>query len=240
MSLDAVIMTNMSCSLLGLGLLVSVLDDLLLEDGGLGEAERDLVGGESVVAVDDGIELLVHDLIIERVEEHDLLSSAIGLNAHGSLLDAGGEQDVVEDLLVDGHEAARSGSHLTRVVLGRGRDDVSVGDDDGLLAELGLELLLDDSTDLLEGAERTVGNAHKEVLIGGTVALSVVNVLGRVQEDDLQVGVEIFELGAEGVEVLGDFLLEVSGLLTVLLNDSISFTEHVCFLVSQIGCLFVC
>lgn len=168
--------------------------------------------------------------------------------------------DVVEDLLVDGREAARSGSHLTRVGLGyilkksngekkgpydrdlltRGRDDVSVGDNDGLLAELGLELLLDDSTDLLEGAERTVRNAHKEVLIGGTVALSVVNVLGGVQEDDLQVGVELFVLSTERVEVLGDFLLEVSGLLTVLLNDSISFTEHVCFLVSQIGCLFVC
>lgn len=92
MSLDAVIMTDMSCSLLAGGLVASGLEDLLLEDGGLGEAERDLVGGQSVVAVNDGIELLVHNLRIERVEEHDLLPSAVGLNAHGSLLNAGGEQ----------------------------------------------------------------------------------------------------------------------------------------------------
>ena len=69
-----------------------MLDDLLLEDGRLGETERDLVGGELVVAIDDGVELLLHELVIERVEEDDLLSSAIGLNAHGSLLDVGGEQ----------------------------------------------------------------------------------------------------------------------------------------------------
>lgn len=111
------------------------------------------------------------------------------------------------------------------------RDDVSVSDDDGLLAELLLELLLDDSTDLLEGTERTVGNAHKKVLVDGTVTLSVVNVRRGVQEDDLQVRVKLFVLRAEGVKSLGDFLLKVSGLLTGLLNDSISFMEHVCFLV---------
>ena len=119
------------------------------------------------------------------------------------------------------------------------RDDVSVSDDDGLLAELLLELLLDDSTNLLEGTERTVGNAHKKVLVGGTITLGVLDILGRVEENDLQVRVKFLVLGAEGVEVLGNFLLEVSGLLTVLLNDSISFMEHVCILVN-LDYLLVC
>ena len=72
------------------GLLSSALDDLLLEDGGLGEAERDLVSGQLVVAVDDGIELVLHELNVEGVKQDDLLSVAVGLDAHGALADVGG------------------------------------------------------------------------------------------------------------------------------------------------------
>ena len=75
-------------SVLG-SLLVSELDDLLLEDGRLGETERDLVGGQLVVAVDDGIELVFHNLVVKRIKENDLLSSAISLNTGGSFLDVG-------------------------------------------------------------------------------------------------------------------------------------------------------
>lgn len=64
----------------------------MLEDGRLGEAKRDLVSGESVVAVNDGIELVVHEILVERVKKDDLLSSTIDLDAHGSLLDVGREQ----------------------------------------------------------------------------------------------------------------------------------------------------
>jgi hypothetical protein len=42
------------------------------------------------------------------------------------------------------------------------------------------------------------------------------------------------------VEALGNFFFKFRRLLTVFLNDSISFMEHVCILVSQICCLFVC
>lgn len=127
---------------------------------------------------------------------------------------------------MDGHQVARSGSHLSGMVLSRRRDDVSVGDNDGLLAELLLELLLDDGTDLSEGAERTVRNAHEEVLALRAVTLGVVDVRSGVQENDLEVGVQILELRTERVEGLSDLLLELSGLLAFLLNDSISFMEH--------------
>lgn len=73
------------------GLLSFALDDLLLEDGGLGETERDLVSGQLVVAVDDGIKLVFHELDIEGVEEHDVLSAAVSLDAEGALADVGGE-----------------------------------------------------------------------------------------------------------------------------------------------------
>jgi len=72
---------------LSLALLVSLVNDLLLERSGLRETKRDLVGGELVVAVDDGIESILHLGNIEGVEQNDLLLSAIGLETHGSLSD---------------------------------------------------------------------------------------------------------------------------------------------------------
>ena len=36
----------------------------------LGVSKSDLVGGKSVIAVHDGIELVVHDLLIKWVEEN--------------------------------------------------------------------------------------------------------------------------------------------------------------------------
>ena len=70
---------------------LAALDDLLLEDGRLGEAERDLVGRQLVVAVDDGIELVLHEVDVERVKLDDLLAAAVGLDAHGAFGDVGRE-----------------------------------------------------------------------------------------------------------------------------------------------------
>ena len=72
---------------LSLTLLVSLVNDLLLEGSGLRETKRDLVGGELVVAVDDGIESILHLGDIKGVKQNDLLLSAIGLESHGSLSD---------------------------------------------------------------------------------------------------------------------------------------------------------
>jgi len=59
--------------------LVSVINDLLLEVGWLGETESDLVSGELMVAVSDGGSSALHDLSIEWVKVDLLvLSSVVG------------------------------------------------------------------------------------------------------------------------------------------------------------------
>ena len=52
--------------------LVSLGKDLLLESVWLGETKSDLVGGELVIAVHDGIKLVLHSILVQWVE-HDLL-----------------------------------------------------------------------------------------------------------------------------------------------------------------------
>lgn len=74
-------------TILSLSLLVSLVNDLLLEGSGLRETKRNLVGSELVVAVDDGIESILHLGNIEGVEQNNLLLSAISLHAEGSLSD---------------------------------------------------------------------------------------------------------------------------------------------------------
>ena len=62
---------------------MSLSDDLLLEQGWLGVAEGDLVGGQLVVAVHDGIQLVVHNLLVEWVEEDLGVLLAIHGNSGG-------------------------------------------------------------------------------------------------------------------------------------------------------------
>lgn len=92
--------------------------DLLLEDAGLGEAKSDLVGGKLVVAVGDGGDLVLHEVLVEWVEEDLLVLSAVNGDLDSSSGNVGWEADVIEDLLVDGREASRPWSHLGWVVLG--------------------------------------------------------------------------------------------------------------------------
>ena len=69
----------------------SLVNDLLLEVGGLGEAEGNLMGGESVVAVGDGIDSALHDFSVERVEVDSLVSLAVSGHSLGSAGDVAGE-----------------------------------------------------------------------------------------------------------------------------------------------------
>jgi len=59
--------------------------------GGLGEAEGDLVGGDLVVAVNDGIDLVLNDLLVQGVEENLLVLLSVEGNSGGSSGDVGGE-----------------------------------------------------------------------------------------------------------------------------------------------------
>ena len=49
------------------------------------------MSGELVVAVDDGIDSVLHLLHVQWVEKHDLLSLAVGLDSERSLSDVGWE-----------------------------------------------------------------------------------------------------------------------------------------------------
>lgn len=114
-------------------------------------------------------------------------------------------------------------------LLTRRGDDGAVGNDDARLVEVILEQLLHQDSGLSESAERSVGDAHEEVLGLGAVTLLVVNELSRVEEDDLQVLLlGSGGLGGERVKGLGDLLLELGGLHTSGLDNLVSFMEHVC------------
>ena len=80
----------MSSDSLALGLL-SLLESLLLEQSWLGETESDLVGGQLVVAVNDGSEFAVHDLLVKWVQEHLLVLLSIDVNPNSSSGDVGWE-----------------------------------------------------------------------------------------------------------------------------------------------------
>jgi len=75
------------CSVLG----GSGVDDLLLEVGGLGESEGDLVGGEFMVAMHDGINLVLDEFLIQWVEHNLLVLLSVNGHSDGSSGDVGGE-----------------------------------------------------------------------------------------------------------------------------------------------------
>lgn len=61
-----------------------MLEGLLLEEGWLGEAESDFVGGELVVAVGDGGNLALHGFLIEWVEVHLLVLLSVDVDSDSS------------------------------------------------------------------------------------------------------------------------------------------------------------
>jgi len=83
-----------------------LVDDLLLEVGWLGVTKSNLVGGQSVIAVSDGINSAVHDVSIEWVKEDFLVSVAINADSDCSSGDVGWEANIVQNLLVHSGEAS--------------------------------------------------------------------------------------------------------------------------------------
>ena len=63
---------------------LSLLEGLLLEESWLGEAEGDLVGRQLVVAVGDGGQLALHDLLVKRIEVHFLVLLSVDVNSDSS------------------------------------------------------------------------------------------------------------------------------------------------------------
>ena len=72
-------------------------------------------------------------------------------------------------------------------MLGSRGDDCSVSNNNNWLLVLGLEVLLDESSDLLESSMRSVWDSNKEVLSGRTISLLVLNVADAVDEDYVKI-----------------------------------------------------
>ena len=69
----------------------SLVEDLLLEGIGLGEAKSNLVGGELVVAMGNTGESVQHNLSVEWVEEDSLVLSSVSGDSGVSSSDGGWE-----------------------------------------------------------------------------------------------------------------------------------------------------
>ena len=63
-------------------LLFPVSNDFLLEHAGLREAQVDPVGGQGVVAVHDGVQSVLHGLLVEWVQLHLAVFSAVEAHSH--------------------------------------------------------------------------------------------------------------------------------------------------------------
>lgn len=90
----------------------------MLEVSWLGEADGNLLGGELVIAVDNGVDLGLHLNLVKWVQIDLLVLLAIKGDSGSSSSDAGWEDDIVQNLLVDVGESSGSWSHLTWVMLG--------------------------------------------------------------------------------------------------------------------------
>jgi hypothetical protein len=84
------------------------LKDLLLEVVWLGETESDLMGGELVIAVHNGINLVLHGVFVEWLKLSLLVFLTVKGNSDGFTSDVRWEADIVENLEVDSGEGSGS------------------------------------------------------------------------------------------------------------------------------------
>ena len=120
-------------------------------------------------------------------------------------------------------ECSGSWSLLRWMVFGRWRDDGSVGNDYDWLFVLGLQFLQNLVSCLLESSKGSVKNSNEKVLSTRFVCVFVVDELGASDENDAQLLFQIRIVLLNLVESLGHFLLELSGLRTVFLDDFFLF-----------------
>lgn len=107
---------GIQCSLSLLGL--EGIQLLLLEGSRSRELKVNLVGGQLLVDVGEGLELGLHDLSVKRVEEDSLESLGLKGDTGLSSSDSRGGNDVLEDGGVNGLEGSGARSHLGGVVHG--------------------------------------------------------------------------------------------------------------------------
>jgi len=206
----------------------SGLNNLLLEVSWLGEADGNLLGGELVIAVDNSVYLALHLGLVKWVQVDFLVLLTVDGDSGSSSSDAGWEDNIVQDLLVDVGESSGSWSHLTWMVLSGWGDNGPVSNNNNWFwCILGLKVLLDQESDLLEGSERSVWDSDKEVFAGFTISLVILNGADAVDKDDAKMSFVLFVGLLELGKGFCNFVLEVSWLLSGFLDYFISFIEHV-------------
>ena len=97
-------------------------------------------------------------------------------------------------------------------LLTSGGDDGSVGSNDNSPLKLGLEVVDDLGTDLAVGSKGSEGDSNKDVLGHRTVSLLELNLLGGVDVDELEVGLDVRVALLVVLEGLGDLFLEFGDL----------------------------
>lgn len=97
-------------------------------------------------------------------------------------------------------------------LLTSGRDDGSVGSNNNSPLELGLEVVDDLGTDLTVGGKGSEWDSNKDVLGHRAVSLLELNLLGRVDVDKLEVGLDVRVALLVVLEGLGDLFLEFGDL----------------------------
>ena len=192
--------------------LVELLELLLLEAGGLGKLENDLVSGELLVGVGHGLELLLNQSSVEWVQVDGLSDAGLLADTGATANNAGWHDDVVKDSLVDGLEGAASWALLAGVGdLSLGVDGSVDDDDDGPL-ELCLQMVNHLAGDLSVELEGSVRDLDQDVLLLRTIVVLVLNLLDGVDVHHAQVLLDLFVRVLESGEGLGSILLHLGGL----------------------------
>ena len=171
------------------------------------------MGGQLLVGVSHGVDLVLDEGSVEWVEEDALGELSGGGDSDGAAHDGGWHDDVVEELLVHSLEGSASWALLGGVSVSSLGLDGSLGNNNDWVLELVLEGLNNGGVDLLEVGEGAEWNSKENVLSDGAVSLGVLNLLGARDEDESEGGSDI--LGGAGLksgEGLGGLLLEVSWL----------------------------
>ena len=195
-----------------LALGVELLELLLLERSRLGELNAHRVGGELLVGIGHGLNLVLNEHLVEGVEE-DLLGVAGDLANTSTASDNGGRNDdIVESGGVHGLEGAGARALLALM------SDLSLGvngpvdDDNNVARELLLKVVDHGAGDLpveLKGAE---GDLDHDVL-GGRAIISLVGLLSdRVDEKRAELLLDVLAGLLKSGEGLGGVLLELSRL----------------------------
>ena len=202
-------------------------NDFLLEDWWLWETESNLMGGQFVVAMDNGIDFVLNNIFVKWVKHNFLGFSSVSSDSHWSSCDGWWENDIIQDFLMDNSEASGSWSHLTGVVLGWWWDDGSVGNNNNGFLVVFLQMVLDEGSNFLESGAWSVWDLDEKIRSGGSVSLGEINNLDTVDEDNSKMLFLVTVVLFKWMELLGNILFNIGWLGSVLLNDLFSSVEHV-------------